>query len=330
MSTVGPTTCWLHCPSGVAVRVTGRGLMMGRRHDSDVVLQDTRASQHHALLTVSLDGPELLIMGKNPTQVNGSTRRGRVALSDGAVLEMPGGRFTVEVRGGSEWSDQAWWLEFADGSRFGLRTLPFGVGGGPEDQLRIDGWPPGALIFHAARGALTMELGADGALNDNEAGAGTTELVENWDRVSFGEVGVTLRSGGASERTSTVMAGKAPGPTWVRFTFLANGGRLEVDMDDGVGVTRLELAELRARLLAALLRPKGEYEAGDAIPDEMLVPAIWPGMSNRGRVDLNVLIHRTRNDLVRAGLNPATIIERARKGGSTRFVLAPDARITVA
>lgn len=315
--------------------MTPRGLVLGRRWDSDVVLEDGRASQVHALVLLTLNGPELLVLGKNATHVDGTERRGRLLLHDGAILEVPGGRFRVELVLGSEWASEGWWLETDSGRRYGLRALPFTVGGDTTDHLQLAGWPPVALRFFAARGAVAVEFGADGgALNDTVVPAGTTELPQNWDRITFGGdteggTSLVLRTGGASERPPTVMAGAQLGPVWVRFTFLPSGGRLEVDLADGAGVCALQLSELRARLLAALLAPKGGYSAGDAIPDDQLASAIWPNVPGRGRVDLNVLIHRTRGDLVRAGLNPASIVERTRRGGSTRFVLAPGAQVEV-
>jgi len=299
-----------------------------------VILEDGRASQVHALVLLTLNGPELLVLGKNATHVDGTERRGRLLLHDGAILEVPGGRYRVELVMGSEWAAQGWWLETGSGRRYGLRALPFTVGADATDHLQLASWPAAALRFFAARGAVAVEFGADGVLNDATVPAGTTEILQNWDRISFGDdpegaTSLVLRTGGASERPPTVMAGARLGPVWVRFTFLPTGGRLEVDLADGAGVCALQLSELRARLLAALLAPKGGYSAGDAIPDDQLASAIWPNVPGRGRVDLNVLIHRTRGDLVRAGLNPASILERTRRGGSTRFVLAPGAQVEV-
>ena len=157
--------------------MTPRGLVLGRRWDSDVVLEDGRASQVHALVLLTLNGPELLVLGKNATHVDGTERRGRLLLHDGAILEVPGGRFRVELVLGSEWASEGWWLETDSGRRYGLRALPFTVGGDTTDHLQLAGWPPVALRFFAARGAVAVEFGADGgALNDTVVPAGTTEI----------------------------------------------------------------------------------------------------------------------------------------------------------
>ena len=87
------------------------------------------------------------------------------------------------------------------------------------------------------------------------------------------------------------------------------------------------LPEMRARLIATLLKPPGEYQAGEDIPDEVLIPSIWPGQKIRNRTDLNQLIHRTRKDLVKAGVDPHAVLERVGRVGATRFRLAADATV---
>ena len=91
----------------------------------------------------------------------------------------------------------------------------------------------------------------------------------------------------------------------------------------------VDLAELRANLVAALLTPPRPYKAGELIPDDVLAPAIWPGQQERGRTDLNLLLHRTRKNLLRAGINPSVVLARAKKGGATCFRLSPGAHVVV-
>jgi len=68
---------------------------------------------------------------------------------------------------------------------------------------------------------------------------------------------------------------------------------------------------------------------GEYLPDDVVIPAVWSGSAARTRTDLNVLLHHTRKALVRAGLNPAQVLSRARTGGATCFLLAPGARVEV-
>ena len=70
-------------------------------------------------------------------------------------------------------------------------------------------------------------------------------------------------------------------------------------------------------------------ETGVFVPDDVLLTSIWPGNANRGRTDLNVLIHRTRKSLMNAGVNPSAVLARARQGRATAFHLAPAAKVEV-
>jgi len=78
-----------------------------------------------------------------------------------------------------------------------------------------------------------------------------------------------------------------------------------------------------------LLQPTGEYEPGDFVPDELVLPQIWPRQPERTRTDLNTLVHRVRKDLLKIGVDPTSVIERAATGGATRFHLAPGVHVEV-
>jgi len=319
---------WLHRVDGGTLAIPERGLVLGRRDDCDAVLASPEASQVHALLTPTLDGLELFAVGRNPTLVDGTPIRGRRILPDGCRLELPGGSYRVEVCKGRTWSDRAWCIEHPDGQRYALRRLPFRIGGGRGDHLVVEGWPDGAVAFLAAGGAVAAELRVDARLNGVEAPAGTVELIEAWDRFEVAGKVVSVRAGGAESRDTTVLLAHL-GPKEVRFRFEPTGARLELRYADEDGVLTAELPELRARLVATLLQPPGNYQAGDAVPDDRLIPSIWSARAERGRTDLNVLIYRLRKDLMRAGINPARLVERARNGGSTRVLLAPGAVVRV-
>lgn len=328
MATSAPARAWLVRDTGTAVRIPAGGLRLGRRADCDVVLGDQAASQVHALVTPTVEGVELVAIGRNPTRVNGEEVKGTRLLADKDVIEVPGGQFRARLERGRAWSARSWWVEHPDGQKYALRHLPWTLGGGPDDDLQVKGWPPCAATFYAADGAIAVELGAPGLLNDEALPLGAVEVLESWDRLAFASVEVNLRgvdaaSGGGSTMVSIVEEGARR----AHFTFRPAGGVLSVDF--GEGALTVELAELRARLVAALLQPPRGYTAGEHIPDDALIRAIWPGTSGRDRVDLNVLIHRTRKDLVRAGINPARLIERPRQGGSTRFRVAPGAEVGV-
>jgi hypothetical protein len=181
-----------------------------------------------------------------------------------------------------------------------------------------------------AQGALVVEFGADGRLNGDLVPAGAVELAESFDRLGFGDVDLCLRNSPNSGGQSTLVAHQEPQMRQASFRFLPTGGRLSLVFEPGPGAVEVELSELRSRLVAALLTPPRPYEAGEEIPDEVLIRSIWPRSHGRDRTDLNTLIYRTRKDLLRAGLNPGLVFERTRHGGSVRMRLAKGARVEVA
>ena len=86
------------------------------------------------------------------------------------------------------------------------------------------------------------------------------------------------------------------------------------------------LADRRCDLVASLLKPQGAYAPGDVVPDEVLFRRVWPG-GEPGRTELNTLVFRARKDLLKAGLDGATLIER--QPGGVRFRLAERALVRV-
>ena len=90
----------------------------------------------------------------------------------------------------------------------------------------------------------------------------------------------------------------------------------------------VDLAELRANLVAALLTPPRPYKAGELIPDDVLAPAIWPGQQERGRTDLNLLLHRTRKNLLRADQSIGRACAR-QEGRRNLLRLSPGAHVVV-
>ncbi len=133
---------------------------------------------------------------------------------------------------------------------------------------------------------------------------------------------MTLLWHSSGDPTVDALGGPPPLPHAARLTFLPIGGRLELQL---AGTWRtLDLSELRFRMVAVLLGQPWQPEA--FVADERLLRGIWP-RETRGRVDLNQLLHRTRHAFRRAGLEAGRLIERAPRGGGTRFRLAAGARV---
>ena len=63
----------------------------------------------------------------------------------------------------------------------------------------------------------------------------------------------------------------------------------------------LWVPERRFALLVSLLAPPDPLQAGDDVPDEIVLPQVWPRQPHKSRVDLNVLVARLRKDLEAGG-----------------------------
>lgn len=319
-------SAWLEWPDGVAHALRERPVLLGRGAENDVVLADRQASQLHAVVLTGSRGLELWALGRNPTLRNGGVVTGRVALHDGDLLELPGALLRVRAPGRA--LRGSWCLALAGGRQVALRALPYSVGGGPGDDLLLPGWPPAALRLHGAQGALSMELGAPAALNGAPQPEGAIERVEHGDVLMLNGIEARLLALEDGADTPTWLAEETPLPRAVHFQFMPTGGTLTVRFREGPAV-QVPLSELRARLVATLLAPPAPYRAGDFVSDEALLPAIWPGEHGRDRTDLNVLVHRTRKDLLSAGLDPVQLLARAARGGATALCLAPGCAVEV-
>ncbi|GEM_PF-820362 len=310
-----------------ALTVAGRGLVIGRDPSCDLVLTDRTASQRQAVVLPMGPRLEVLALGRNPTLVDGERVQTRAWLTPGQVLEVPGLRLRVGRIGGVSGTRRRWLVRAPEGS-YGLRQLPMSLGGGTTDSVQLFGWPPGALHFRLQDGLLVFETGVALQHGSREVPAGAVEVASPGDAFTVAVCTVHLHRERVSQSGGTELVEASGRPLAARFEFMARGGALTVDYGAGAPI-RVELPELRARLVAALLSPPRGYTPGEYLPDDILIPAIWSGNAARTRTDLNVLLHHTRKALVRAGLNPAQVLSRAKTGGSTCFLLAPDAQVEV-
>jgi len=322
-----PLQCWLERDDGVRIRVTDL-LIMGREVDCDIIFANPRVSKKHAVIRTTAGFPELLCLGRNPTRVNGQRVEGPWRLRDGDTLEIVDCKYTVRVEGGPEQTPPVWMLELPDRALVGVLRSPFTVGGDQWDHVHLPDLPPSALCFLQAQGALVLEPGVDLRVGGElvQAGdladLGSTDLIEVQDR----RFKVYVQRPG-SEKTTLQSAEAPPLPLSVRLEILPSGGRLIIQFEEGKA--QVHLSEQRADLLAVLLKPPGQYEAGDFLPDELILPKVWPGNKGKDRTDLNVLLFRIRRDLLRAGINPFRVLERLKGGGGTCFRLAPGATVEV-
>jgi len=316
---------WLQMPDGSKLRVGREGITIGRRADSHLIVTDPRTSLKHCHVSPVPGGLEITPLGRNPTRVNSTIIPGRTQLLDGDVVELPGISLQVMVEEIQGSPVSGWRLVRQEGIELSIRPLPFQIGGGKDDHIVVPDTPECCIVFHGVDTGIAIEVRYDVKRNGKRIQAGTITSTLPGDRWTIGEAHFHVTSD-EFDPEQTQLIGFF-GATEVRFTFLVEGGRLDFRLNPNTAMRSILLPEMRARLIATLLKPPGEYQAGEDIPDEVLIPSIWPGQKIRNRTDLNQLIHRTRKDLVKAGVDPHAVLERVGRVGATRFRLAADATV---
>lgn len=126
--------------------------------------------------------------------------------------------------------------------------------------------------------------------------------------------GATVRIGGAA-----VVLGLPSERLQIALRLAGQGGEISVRRE---GVTETHpISVRRVRLLDALL-------GAEDLSDEHLIKLLWPGHVVRTRLDLNQLVHRTRQDLARFGIDGEMSLIRHPGGGSTALRLAEGCAVT--
>jgi hypothetical protein len=323
------TEWWLELPDGTRRRVGAAGLLIGRSPDCDLVLRDPHASRRHAIAYLAADGVALVSLSGEPERVDGD------GVPDGTQLSFPGLTVTVKATPLTGGPEPSWVLRHHGGGIFGVGERGLSVGDGPHDDLRIAGCAPRSAVFRVGGGQLLLEAGVSLAVSSNKGGlvrleAGTMHRLARGNVVHVGVAKISVVVGGATYLDTTVgregAAGARTEQPAIRLQFLPRGGRLFVTMRGDE--TIVYLPGRRCDLVACLLQPPGPYVPGDAIPDDTLIPRVWPG-GTQTRSAVGVLLHRLRRDLTEAGLDGVSLVERAEGGGATRFVLPTSASVVV-
>ncbi len=320
----------IELPDGSSRLVDARGLTIGRGLEADVIAADPQASRRHAVIHLAADGPVVVPLGRAPTWVDGEAINAARSLGDGVRVAVPG--LEVQLRAERE-PDEAptptWVIERASGALLGVSPPGLTLGGGPEDDVLVEGWAPAALRLIVAQGGLSVANAIAIELDGERLEPGSLEPLERGGELQVH--GETLRvvagNERADQRTTEFAASSHPGlPQYVRLSFRPRGGHLELE----VGRQRyaLDLPERRCELIALLLRPPAPERAGELIADDSIGPRLWPKRAT-WRTDLNILVYRLRRDLTAAGLDGARLIERPRAGHATRMCLAPGATVII-
>lgn len=223
------------------------------------------------------------------------------------------------------------WIAAPDGTRWAIKPTGLLVRSCPHCQVvptEADASRVQAIVFAGPDGPCLAVLGQGPTAVNGEPVPHERNLTGG-DRIEL--PGLTLEVVSADppglNATESHPAWLENDPSEVHLEFLTRGGRLTVGCR---GVPRVVyLPGRRCDLVAALLKPPPPFAPGEFIPDEVILPRIWPGRS-MSRVNLNVLIHRARHDLVRAAINGAALLDRAVGGSATRFRMARGAQVTVA
>lgn len=327
------TEWWLELPDGTRRRVGSGGLLIGRNTDCDLVLNDERASRRHAIVHRTAEGVALVSLGRGSAGVDST---GNAELADGTRLLFPGLTVTVKASRGVGGCDPSWVLRHHGGGVFGVSERGLSVGNGPDDDLRIAGCAPRSALFRVADGHLLLETGVALGVSGHKAGllqldAGTLHRLSRGNVVHLGRAQISVIVGGATYQGTTIGRGSGAAQPMrespsLRLQFLPRGGRLFVAL--GGEETVVYLAGRRCDLAACLLQPPAPYVPGDPIPDDVLIPRVWPG-GTETRSAVGVLLHRLRRDFVVAGLDGLALVERVEGGGATRFAVPSGTSVTV-
>jgi hypothetical protein len=315
--------CWLQRGDRSRIQITPGGILIGRTTSCHILIPDRRMSKCHALVRVSVMGPELIPLGRNPTMLNGAPQHQPVLLHDQDRLGFPSEEMSLLVLGEPASCERIWVLEHRDGHTYGLLDEEIMLGGGVEDALQIIGWPPGAARLITLHGELLLMVMVEGQLNGESLSPMELPRICSGDTLTFaGESVRFLERSVASVQTTQVSSVPSPEVlTAIRFEFLPDGGELTLSI--GGRRHQLKLSELRSRLLAILIAPAGDYAAGDFIPDEMVLNGVWPRQASKERSDINLLLYRLRVDLLKAGIVPHRLIERLKRGQATKLCIPP-------
>lgn len=303
----------------------GRGVTtIGRSASCDIVIPDRGVSRRHVLVCARADAVEVVNVGKHavfiddePVEELGRARDGQRVAIAGAVV--------ATVRRAATRPDASsrarWFLRIDGGPLVAIGGERFTVGGGERDDLVMRDWDERALVLHPVDDGVVVEAARppdERFDHDGFARLGAGESL----RYAGARVELLAR-GGELERSTQQLAGAR---TVVRLEAFRAGGMLVIETAGDA--SSLYLPRRRYALLRALLTPAAAGERGYLRVDA-LCRAIWPDDPVKDETDFNVLLHRVRRDLLRAGVDASALIERARGSGMIRAPIAarPDVEL---
>ncbi|MBI5514568.1 MAG: FHA domain-containing protein [Deltaproteobacteria bacterium] len=311
---------------GQRIQVGHGCVLLGRTPDCDMVLTDPKVSRHHALVRSTDDGAEVVPFGRAPTLLNGHAVEAPTALQPGDVLTVGACALSLGVAPEATPAavEAVWVLSAGPKALHRVRHSPFYVGGGPGDDLRLDAWPPRSFALVHLGASLVLEALREGISCGAPLEPGETVAVRAGERVTFGDASVQVLALPKTVQRTTDLSPVAALPSTARLRLFPRGGQLTLRID-GREVS-VYLSERRCELLGCLLQPLSPFAVGDWVPDDQLQRRIFPN-SDHARAELNTLFFRVRKDILRAGIDCTTLLER--HCGSMRLRLAPGAAVVV-
>ena len=318
-------TAYLVFQNGARVMIAHENMFIGRNPSCDIILQSSKISNYHACIHTGTSGLELIPLGRGTTLLNNRPLKTRRKLTNGDILEFYGKKATIHILG-SESPPRVWWLHLQN-LVIGIRKT-ITIGSGHNDSIYIPNLPISAFKLHPTQDALIAEVDHPVTLNQLFYSAGNTISIPGNTLLISGDFSCQLTVRVNPTTASTQVSEVISLPRQIVFQFLPTGGKLELIFSPEKKAV-IKLAELRALLIGSLLCPAGGLKAGDFIPNDQLIRRIWPKNENKTRIHLNVLIHRTRKEFEKHGLNGMDFIQREGSNDATRFFLAPNTPTTI-
>lgn len=317
MSETGYRSWWVRRGDGTRLQLGEISLLLGRAPDCHIGVLDPRVSARHALLSLTHEGPELIVFGRNPVLIDGQVAQRVQTLHEGAHILVASEELVIESSGEGPTAPPTWVFQRSPSLVHTPRRKSFTVGGGPEDVLQVPEWPGSAVRCDIVQGSLLITPSVSMLLAGTVITRGELVSVNNGDRLEYRRSGFTLYRQISHSSMTTAVESAPEVAQRVKFSYLPSGGVLELEFSDHQA--RLHLSELRCNLVAALVGMHKGYAAGEPISDEALVSLLWPNNFDRTNLHLNQVVHRLRCTLLKAGIDPYRVVERPKGAGFTRM-----------
>lgn len=292
------------------------GVLIGRNPDCDIRYDRPYIHRYHALIRQRAGQAELVPLGQNPCYIDG------LPISHPTILSA-GARVTIEP---SAWLElnhaerptvgRARCTVSVDGVDHTLESTAILAGGGSEDSLHVAGWPAGAICLFTLAEAVFCEPHVAAKLD------GLDVQPRRAQRLLPGQV---LTINGQDLTLLSHTAAPSPSPRMVLLQPFQSAGRLLFRFDDRSQI-RVCLPHRRYQLMQLLLesyvgsRLRGvtRTRSPDSITNEDLPRGaahtrdlqLEVGGSRRLSLSaLSDILHQTRTDLIRAGINGERMLE---------------------